>query len=121
MEPAMKVLFQNQQWRVTTEGIICDQGASFIEAAHLSRLIWPKHMADKWWVYIDEFVEAFEKALELHKGKYAYTIALTESAASIKELRRLARENPDAFECRVRTYPIRRWGFAEPASTQTED
>jgi hypothetical protein len=77
------ILFQNHQWAVTDAGLQSIEPAAPMEyhiAADRLRekagagrgevYDWPLHMAEKSWVDLGAFVEAFRKALELHAGKY---------------------------------------------------
>jgi hypothetical protein len=90
----MSDLFVNDQWRVTDYGIeavyppapqrrgkfergerpSAAPGYYHIAKARLSELDWLEHMAEKPWVNIEAFIEAYEKALEIHKGQYTATI-----------------------------------------------
>ena len=76
-------LFKNGQWAVRSWGLqSVKPGAPYEYNIAASRLLekmgagggelydWPYHMAEKNWVNIDAFIEAFGKALEEHKGKY---------------------------------------------------
>lgn len=77
----MPTFFSNQQWDVTDYGIETRQGSPIYEIAK-SRLTetrdgirgreynWPPHMAEKEWVNIEAFIEAFTQALILHAGAY---------------------------------------------------
>jgi hypothetical protein len=47
---------------------------------------WPLHMAEKEWVNIRLFLEAFEHALETHKGKYEENFRPDWRAALRKQL-----------------------------------
>ena len=48
---------------------------------------WPLHMAEKTWVDIEAFIEAFTKALELHAGKYEGAVDPAKFTASITKAR----------------------------------
>lgn len=50
---------------------------------------WPRHMAKKRWVDIEAFIEAFDKALELHKGRISPKADQDILKASIAEARRV--------------------------------
>jgi hypothetical protein len=83
-------MFENWQWRVTDYGIEAIRGAQSdsiegvtptyeIEAKRLLETTergneelydWLVHMAEKTWVDIAAFTEAFEKALAIHADKY---------------------------------------------------
>lgn len=51
---------------------------------------WPVHMAEKTWVDVTAFNEAFVKALELHKGKYKPSVDPELLKASLAEAHREA-------------------------------
>lgn len=76
---AVKVLFQNAQWRVTEYGLEARDRDYPIARARLGetcnytgevRSDWLLHMAGKRWVDFDAFVEAFGEALRVHQGRY---------------------------------------------------
>ena len=87
----MSDLFVNDQWRVTDYGIevVCPPApANYpIAKARLSELDWLEHMAEKPWVNIEAFIEAYKKALEIHKGQYTATI----TGAQLSDLEAKAR------------------------------
>lgn len=61
------VLWQGEQWAVTTYGLECRDGTYVIEASRLYQdedrgYGWSKHMAEKSWVLMDDFDEALEIA-----------------------------------------------------------
>lgn len=71
------ILYQNHQWKVTKYGLETKKPASpyHFEAERLSELTersgetlydWPIHMAEKNWVDLKEFIDAFKKALGFH-------------------------------------------------------
>lgn len=73
------VHFSNAQWAVTGYGIECLEDPYPIEARRLLETghrqgitcyDWPVHMAEKCWVDVQAFHEAFVRALDLHKGAY---------------------------------------------------
>jgi hypothetical protein len=79
----MASLFENSQWAVTDWGLeSVKPGAPYKYNIEASRLLekagagggalydWPIQMAEKNWIDMRAFREAFMKALELHKGKY---------------------------------------------------
>jgi hypothetical protein len=74
----MSDLFVNDQWRVTDYGIEAVYPPApvhyRIAKSRLSELDWLEHMAEKPWVNIETFIEAYEKAFEIHKGQYTATI-----------------------------------------------
>jgi hypothetical protein len=98
------VLFKNAQWAVTDYGVETVEGDRGVPPYHIeeSRLTetasrpngifydWPVHMARKAWVDIEAFTEAFDKALELHKGRYSPEADQDMLEASIAEARCVA-------------------------------
>ena len=81
-EKSGEVLFFNGQWAVTELGVETVDDAVvdyWFEASELTKTTsrgsdqfydWPVHMAEKTWIDYDAFIEAYTKALHLHKGKY---------------------------------------------------
>ncbi len=79
-EKPSKVLFENHQWKVTDYGVESVKPAPTYHF-YAERLLeergagdgeyydWPAHMAEKSWVDIRAFNEAFAKAIELHAGR----------------------------------------------------
>jgi hypothetical protein len=75
----MAILFQNEQWLVSENGMMARKPSPTYEIS-VSRLTestgdmscydWPVHMAEKIWVQSEQFIEAYYKALELLAGKY---------------------------------------------------
>jgi len=76
-------MFENNQWAVTDWGLqSVKPGAPYEYNIGAERLLemngsgrgqfydWPVHMAEKNWIDMAAFSEAFRKALDLHKGKY---------------------------------------------------
>jgi hypothetical protein len=74
-------VFANHQWAVTDFGIEAVEPLPTyeIEAERLGETTeragvplydWPVHMAEKIWVDIEAFIEAFEVALRKHAGTY---------------------------------------------------
>ncbi|MFB0493630.1 hypothetical protein ABIE45_006286 [Methylobacterium sp. OAE515] len=99
---AREVLFENRQWRVDEDGVESVDPAPeyWFEAKRLSETTarsgetfydWPLQMADKTWIDIEAFIEAFTKALELHAGKYAPPVDEDMLARSVERARREAR------------------------------
>ena len=94
--------FKNSQWAVTKYGleVLKPEPLYKIEASRLTMTRpynpqfydWPLHMAEKEWVNLDAFNEAFSKALEFHKGRYSPKADPKMLEASIVEARRLRRE-----------------------------
>ena len=69
---------KNGQWKVTSYGLETVKPAVpyAIKASLLTRprgncYDWPLHLAEKGWVSLSEFEEAFKKAVAFHKGKYS--------------------------------------------------
>jgi hypothetical protein len=68
------VAFKNNQWSVTRFGVEAVKPAPFyiIEASSLLDIrddgfyMWPLQLADKTWVDLNAFIEAFDKALSIH-------------------------------------------------------
>ena len=92
-EPASKVLYQNHQWAVTDYGVESVKPAPTYHfsadrlleeaGAGMGKLYdWPVHMAEKTWVDINAFNDAFTKAIELHAGRYKGTVDRAKLAAS---------------------------------------
>lgn len=73
------ILFQNQQWAVTTYGLENIAGPYHypIPKSDLEITMgaqgrtWCDHMAEKNWVDVDAFEEAFDVAMETHRGEVA--------------------------------------------------
>jgi len=63
--------FKNAQWKVTRYGLECRTTGYDIQARTLGHLRgqlpeWPLHMAEKNWVDVRLFVDAFRAAIDLH-------------------------------------------------------
>lgn len=66
----MGPIFQNAQWTVTERGMESRHHAptyvipadKLLEASH-GHYYWPEHMAEKTWVIMPEFIEAYVAAL----------------------------------------------------------
>lgn len=100
-----KVPFRNHQWSVTSLGVE-GLGSRAYYVVDEDRLLkttnygsgdmydWPIHMAEKRWVDIEAFIEAFEKALDLHGySKDVDPARLAESVARARiKARRTAQE-----------------------------
>lgn len=104
--------FSNEQWKVTDYGIEAIVGSRTPSMSGLTtryeiqaeRLVettersngtfydWPVHMAEKTWVDVTTFNEAFAEALELHKGRYSPAVDLEMLDASISEAQRIGAE-----------------------------
>jgi hypothetical protein len=65
-------------WVITTFGLECLTLLYPIPAHTLDMVevcSWPEHMADKYWVNIQEFVQAWERSLVLHgKSRPSYPV-----------------------------------------------
>jgi hypothetical protein len=94
-------MFKNAQWDVTDYGlevvkplapyeISADRLTETTERSGNTFYDWPVHMAEKTWVDIGAFNEAFEEALEEHKGRYSPRVDSTMLDASFIEARRIA-------------------------------
>ncbi len=96
------ILFQNGQWIVDEDGVTTAEDAESEYWFEADRLLetttrggttyydWPVHMAEKTWVDIEAFIEAFEKALELLEGKYKWPVDTAMLTASLGVARRIA-------------------------------
>ncbi len=72
----MGEIFRNRQWRVTDHGLERVDGRYDIEAGRLTETTidgtiydWPFRMAENAWLDYPAFVEAFAKALTIHKPR----------------------------------------------------
>lgn len=69
-------LWQNKDWRVTHNGLAARHHQYNIGVSQLKDMrelpdgviasMWPLHMAEKSWVDLESFLEAFENALQIH-------------------------------------------------------
>ncbi len=104
------MVFKNEQWMVTDFGIEAIRGAqpfgivglTSIYEIPASRLLeitdrgenqyydWPVHMAEKTWINIELFTEAFMQALKIHKDKYKGEVDQSMLEASLDHARRIA-------------------------------
>jgi hypothetical protein len=102
--------FENYQWKVTDFGIEAVGGAPVpgrqditppyeFEAKRLLEITdrgkkryydWPVHMAEKTWVDIEAFLEAYTHALDIHKGTYSGEVDNAMLKDSFFEARRIA-------------------------------
>jgi hypothetical protein len=97
--PTSKVLFENRQWRVTAYGLRSIEPAPtfklsaerFLETNRAEFYDWPVQMAEKNWVDIEAFIEAFTRALSLHAGKLNEAADPAKLRASIAKARQQAR------------------------------
>ena len=96
--------FKNAQWKVTNFGIERVGGTAPYEIPAKSLLDtrndnggplydWPIHMAEKTWVDINLFIEAFEAALDFHKTRFAPAVNPMILQASCAEARKNAARN----------------------------
>jgi hypothetical protein len=68
-EELSEIWWRGAQWAVTAYGIECLDGTYVIESSRLledEEYPWPRHMAEKIWVDLDEFVTAWMIGLFLH-------------------------------------------------------
>ena len=79
-----EILFKNSQWQVEEDGMgvteASGQPGFRIDAERLTDTTdrgpdgifydWPVQMAEKEWVNYAGFIQAFEKALDIHAGRY---------------------------------------------------
>ena len=95
-------MFKNAQWAVTDYGIetVKPEASYEIDAGRLTEMSersngtfydWPVHMAEKEWVDIEAFNEAFAEALEEHEGRYSPEVDLALLAATFTEAYRIAK------------------------------
>lgn len=84
----MTLVFENAQWEVTEDYVKAKEGSQapdgsmtgwyefsverLTETTNRERTYydWPLHMAEKSWVNINLFIEAFGAALQAHKRRY---------------------------------------------------
>ena len=105
----MAELFENAQWKVTEFGLelIAVHNEYLIDAARLARLTqrlshkyydWPLHMAEKSWVDIEAFLEAFAEALKFHSSQIGAAIDQKVLSDSFGQARKVAsnRSKPKA-------------------------
>lgn len=99
--PDRPPLFRNSQWEVTPYGLErcgSDRGydieaSRLTERTHRNKQVfydWPLHMAQKPWIDIGAFIEAFQKGLELHAGRFPRPVDPQILEASLTEARRIA-------------------------------
>jgi len=97
-------LYKNKQWEVTPWGleevkpsapseykIIADQLLTKGGIGGGELYDWPCHVAQKSWVDIDLFCEAFKEALAHHKGKYKGEVdeqVLEQTFAKAREIKK---------------------------------
>jgi hypothetical protein len=105
----MPRLFANHQWAVTRSGIDSVDPEQFyaIPANELATTTlrggepfyeWPLHMAEKPWVDIEAFIDAFEHALDIHRGSYAAKIDRGVLGRSLSKAReQSANRDPESY------------------------
>ncbi|HEX4158680.1 MAG TPA: hypothetical protein VHY79_09400 [Rhizomicrobium sp.] len=110
-------LFQNHQWEVTEYGVEAIStgllGSTprrvvpkyFLEAGRLLEgtergehqiYDWPVHLAEKGWVDMDAFIEAFLVALIVHRGRYSGDVNPMMLQATFARARADAKETQNA-------------------------
>jgi hypothetical protein len=98
MEDCMAVLYENHQWKVTKYGIesLSPDCHYEVEAERLAEVTerdgatlydWLLHMTEKTWVDSEACIAAFEKAMEIHAGRYTPALEREMLAASIRFVR----------------------------------
>jgi len=69
-ERLSKILYRNNQWAVTVFGIECLDGTYTIKKDAIKTVhpnySWRKHMSEKMWVEIEEFIDALKMAMKIH-------------------------------------------------------
>src|SRR4051794_21428864 len=94
-------LFQNAQWAVTDWGMEAAhpeppyefEAERFTETTVREAITyydWPVHLAEKDWVDIESFIEAFSRALDLNSDKYNSKVDPDMLNRSFVEARRIA-------------------------------
>jgi hypothetical protein len=95
------ILFANSQWAVTNYGLQCLTDPYDIDAERLgkfrlwaspARYDWPLHLAEKEWVDIVAFCEAFREALRIHGKRYKGKLDMAQLEATIEKACDLARK-----------------------------
>ncbi len=96
-------MFKNFQWAVTENGMDtvkpevpydfnAERLTETTDRANGTFYDWPVHMAEKTWVNVEAFNEAFKQALEFHKSRYSPAVDPKMLEATFKEARRIAKE-----------------------------
>ncbi|MBL4747582.1 MAG: hypothetical protein JKY17_01955 [Magnetovibrio sp.] len=99
MHKGKKMYFSNNQWSVTDKGLETIHPAPqyFIDKGRLTETsgleqgtiyVWPAQLAEKTWVDIEAFIEAYIKALEIHEGHYSPALDSSMLETSLKTVRR---------------------------------
>jgi hypothetical protein len=85
----LPIYFVNEQWAVTSYGIECLDDYYVIEADRLDERRlgtdlpdWPVHLAEKNWVDLSAFIEAFRFAIRKHRHRYETTVTDDQIAAA---------------------------------------
>ena len=91
-------IFRNEQWQVTRFGMISRAPYRWeIDAERLLAIDtydgvelydWPLHVTRRRWVKPDLFFEAFEAAIDIHKGRYPGDVDRDVLRASFDQARR---------------------------------
>jgi hypothetical protein len=72
-------LYSNSQWAVTEAGLECLTESYPIDANRLDETTyrdgetladWIVHMVEKVWIDFDQFIDAYTRALEIHKKRH---------------------------------------------------
>lgn len=93
-------LFRNSQWAVTKSALktVKPEVPYEIDISRLTETTnrsgttyydWPLHLAEKEWVQMAAFIEAFKKALDVHRGKYQPALDREMLDRSIAESQRM--------------------------------
>jgi hypothetical protein len=104
-----RMAFSNEQWNVSDYGIEAIPGSQtaamqgltppyeisakrLLETTDRDRVYydWPVHMAEKTWVDVEAFLEAFANALDEHRGKYSGAVSAGMLELSFRKARQIA-------------------------------
>jgi hypothetical protein len=116
--------FANGQWSVTAYGLECNDGTYPIPKHRFQETtdrgagplyVWPVHLAEKTWVDMPSFLEAFRRALEHHRTRYDPAMLARSEAHA-----RRVREEDEGFERKLREKGVREGGGGFPLLT-TDD
>lgn len=66
-----ETLWQGYQWAVTSYGIECRDGCYPIEAERIGEKDWCRHLSEKVWVNMPDFIRALTVGLRIHCGRIA--------------------------------------------------
>jgi hypothetical protein len=87
--------WRGRQWRVVPAGLETVDGKYFIAADRLLKSVpprhkndwpWPRHMLEKNWVDIEDFCDAWIRALELHGMKSPAAASVCQQVLSGSEV-----------------------------------